>query len=84
MPAAPFRPVAGRESRHVPLAGLLLAAVFAAGCGETATLPAEAGYGDGELVELVALVALNVLTNYLNEVAQTDIDFPVPAEPAAA
>lgn len=44
----------------------------------------EAGYGDGELVELVALVALNVLTNYLNEVAQTDIDFPVPAEPAAA
>ena len=45
MPAAPFRPVAGCESRHAPLAGLLLSAVIAAGCGETATLPAETGYG---------------------------------------
>ena len=33
--------------------------------------------GDGEIVEVVALVALNVLTNYLNSVAGTDIDFPV-------
>jgi len=32
--------------------------------------------GEGEIVEVVALVALNVLTNYLNSVAGTGIDFP--------
>jgi uncharacterized peroxidase-related enzyme len=36
-----------------------------------------AGYNDAEIAELVANVALNVLTNYFNNVAQTDIDFPV-------
>lgn len=35
-----------------------------------------AGHGDGEIVELVALVAMNILTNYINHVAQTAIDFP--------
>ncbi len=36
-----------------------------------------AGYDDAQLVEIVAHVALNTLTNYVNEVAQTVIDFPV-------
>jgi uncharacterized peroxidase-related enzyme len=36
-----------------------------------------AGYTDGEVGEIVAHVALNILTNYLNKTAQTDIDFPV-------
>jgi uncharacterized peroxidase-related enzyme len=36
-----------------------------------------AGFDDGQVVELVANAALNVFTNYLNEVARTDIDFPV-------
>lgn len=35
-----------------------------------------AGYGDDEIVEIVAHVALNTLTNYISEVAKTDIDFP--------
>ena len=35
-----------------------------------------AGFGDGEIAEIVAHVALNVLTNYLNRVADTEIDFP--------
>lgn len=35
-----------------------------------------AGYDDSEIVEIVVNVALNVLTNYINNVAQTDIDFP--------
>ncbi|WP_028465827.1 carboxymuconolactone decarboxylase family protein [Nisaea denitrificans] len=35
-----------------------------------------AGYSDGELVEIVAHVALNTLTNYLNEAFSTPIDFP--------
>jgi len=34
------------------------------------------GLGDGELLEVVANVALNVLTNYLNTLAGTAIDFP--------
>lgn len=37
----------------------------------------DAGYSDGELVEIVTHVALNVLTNYVNEVFKTEIDFPV-------
>jgi len=36
-----------------------------------------AGYSEAELVEIVAHVALNVLTNYVNEVFKTEIDFPV-------
>lgn len=40
-----------------------------------------AGYGDAELVEIVLNVALNVLTNYVNEVFKTPVDFPA-TEPA--
>lgn len=36
-----------------------------------------AGYSEAELVEIVAHVALNTLTNYLNEAFDTPIDFPV-------
>lgn len=36
-----------------------------------------AGYSDGEVGEIVAHVALNILTNYLNKTALTQIDFPV-------
>jgi uncharacterized peroxidase-related enzyme len=36
-----------------------------------------AGFNDAEIVEIVAHVALNTLTNYMNEVAKTVIDFPV-------
>jgi uncharacterized peroxidase-related enzyme len=42
-----------------------------------------AGYTDGEIAEIVAAVALNVLTNYVNILAGTDVDFP-RAEPLAA
>jgi uncharacterized peroxidase-related enzyme len=35
-----------------------------------------AGYSNAEIVEMVLHVALNTLTNYINEVAQTEIDFP--------
>lgn len=43
-----------------------------------------AGYGDAEIIEIVLHVALNTLTNYVNEVAGTDIDFPVVAARKAA
>ena len=35
-----------------------------------------AGLDDRALTEIVAVVALNIFTNYLNHVAGTDIDFP--------
>ena len=35
-----------------------------------------AGYDDADIAALVGHVALNVLTNYFNLVAQPDIDFP--------
>lgn len=35
------------------------------------------GYDNGQIIEIVQHVALNVWTNYINIVADTDIDFPV-------
>jgi uncharacterized peroxidase-related enzyme len=35
-----------------------------------------AGYGDGEIAEIVAHTALNIFTNYLNNTAKTVVDFP--------
>jgi uncharacterized peroxidase-related enzyme len=36
-----------------------------------------AGLTDGEIVEVTAHVALNVFTNYLNNLAGTEVDFPL-------
>ncbi|GAB3256190.1 carboxymuconolactone decarboxylase family protein [Chitinimonas naiadis] len=36
----------------------------------------QAGFDEADVIEIVLVVALNVLTNYVNNVAQTDIDFP--------
>ena len=43
----------------------------------------EAGFDYGVIAEVVAHVALNLFTNYFNNVAETDIDFP-KAEPLHA
>jgi uncharacterized peroxidase-related enzyme len=43
-----------------------------------------AGFDDAQVVEIVLHVALNTLTNYINEVAKIDIDFPVVALRRAA
>ncbi|SEV87255.1 carboxymuconolactone decarboxylase family protein [Luteibacter sp. 329MFSha] len=43
-----------------------------------------AGFADAQIVEVIALVAENVFTNFLNEAAQTDIDFPVVRRGEAA
>ena len=43
-----------------------------------------AGISDQEVVEVVAHVALNVFTNYLNNLAGTAIDFPIVALDQAA
>ncbi len=36
-----------------------------------------AGYGDGEITEIIATVAITMFSNYFNHVANTEIDFPV-------
>ncbi|HEX5169390.1 MAG TPA: carboxymuconolactone decarboxylase family protein [Cyclobacteriaceae bacterium] len=43
---------------------------------DVATVKAE-GVTDGEIAEIVGHVALNTLTNYFNNTAGTEIDFPV-------
>jgi uncharacterized peroxidase-related enzyme len=44
----------------------------------------EAGYSEAEIVELVLHVALNTLTNYVNNVATTVVDFPATSPARAA
>ena len=39
---------------------------------------------DAEILEVIASVALNIFTNYLNLTADTDIDFPPAAKLAQA
>lgn len=43
-----------------------------------------AGYDDAQVIEIVLHVALNTWTNYINEVANTDIDFPLVTTRKAA
>jgi uncharacterized peroxidase-related enzyme len=42
-----------------------------------------AGYSEAQIVEIVAHVALNVLTNYVNEAFGTEVDFPAASAEAA-
>lgn len=46
----------------------------------------EAGYSEGEITEIVAVVAQNIFSTYFNHIADTDVDFPrveVPEHQAA-
>ena len=43
-----------------------------------------AGFDETSVIEIVVNVAVNVLTNYINNVALTDIDFPVVQAKLAA
>ncbi len=47
----------------------------------------QAGYSDAQILEIIAEVALNILTNYVNLAAGTELDFPpveIPELSAAA
>ncbi len=44
----------------------------------------QAGFSEAQIVEIVGLVAVNVYTNFINNVAETDIDFPVVRASQAA
>ena len=36
----------------------------------------QAGYSDGDIVEIIAVVCLTIFTNYFNHIARTEVDFP--------
>jgi uncharacterized peroxidase-related enzyme len=48
---------------------------------EEVALVKEAGFTDEEIAEISGNVALNLLTNYFNELAGTEIDFPISVQP---
>ena len=67
------------DPKTAALLGLAVGINRSRGHIDDATLASARGAGlsDAEIVEVVAHVALNVFTNYLNSVAETAIDFPV-------
>jgi len=74
---------AGGKTFKVQVDGLNMLPYLA---GDTDKSPRESFFyinDDGQVVEIVMHVALNVWTNYLNEVARTEIDFPV-VDPVSA
>ncbi|MDQ2696825.1 MAG: carboxymuconolactone decarboxylase family protein [Pseudomonadota bacterium] len=71
----------GKSSDAKTQAGLVFARKVVSARGRVSDADLEAvraaGYSDGEIVDIVALVGVNLLTNYLNHVAGTEIDFPL-------
>ena len=68
---------------HTAIGGMR--GVSAADLGDAELAAARvAGLVDGEIVEVVAHVALNIFTNYFNNLAGTDVDFPRVALETAA
>jgi uncharacterized peroxidase-related enzyme len=67
------------DSKARAAMGFALAVLEAKGRVSDATVAEAhaAGLDDTEIVELVAYVALNVFTNYLNNLAGTEVDFPL-------
>ena len=43
---------------------------------ETIQAVKEAGYNDGDILEIILNVVSNTLTNYVNHIAETEVDFP--------
>ncbi len=71
----------GRSSDAKTQAALDFAAAIVSARGQISDAELQAvraaGYGDAEVVEIVAHVAANIFTNYFNHIAGTVIDFPV-------
>jgi len=78
---ADARRVEAREPKTDLLLKFAVAVVESRGhvSDETLSVVRSAGATDGEIVEVVAHVAFNILTNYTNHVAQPVVDFPTAA-----
>jgi len=70
----------GRSNSIKPAAALAFALKVLAGKGQVTDADFEAvrqaGFGDDEIAEIIAHVALNVFTNYFNLAVATEVDFP--------
>ena len=79
--------LAGRsdDPRIAAILHLALSIVQARGRVSDTDLTAarDAGLSESDIVETVGNVVANIFTNYLNHVAETDIDFPVRSAKAA-
>jgi uncharacterized peroxidase-related enzyme len=76
----------GKTAREAAIARLAKGLVTSQGHVDPSEVDAAraAGLSDGELMEVVVNTALTVLTNFTNNLARTEIDFPVvPAVLAA-
>jgi len=67
-----------KEAAALVFARTLLASGGNATDEDLATLRS-AGYSDADVLEIIAHISLSVLTNYVNKVARTPIDFPEAA-----
>jgi len=76
-------PTDARAAAAVRLARILVEKRGVASDGDIQAFK-DAGFDDGQVIELVANVSLNIYTNYFNHIAQTDIDFPKVAVPQLA
>jgi uncharacterized peroxidase-related enzyme len=79
------RDAASPDAKTAAMLRFARAAVLERGQVGAAGLAAlkQAGVSDAEALEVVANVVVNIFTNYLNLVADTDIDFPVVRAKAA-
>lgn len=70
----------GRSSDAKIEAGLAFAQSVTRNRGQVSTAEIEAaktaGYNDSDILEIVLNVVSNTLTNYVNHIAETEIDFP--------
>lgn len=64
------------KEKHITQFALEVVRSRAAISDEALTDVKQSGLDDGLIVEIIAHVALNVLTNYLNKIASTEVDFP--------
>lgn len=70
----------GRSSDEKTQAGLQLAQSITKNRGNISTEEIQAaktaGYNDSDILEIVLNVVSNTLTNYVNHIAETEVDFP--------
>jgi uncharacterized peroxidase-related enzyme len=68
----------GLNTKDAALAHFAHAVVDQRGWIDDAALQSflQAGHSEGEAIEVVALVAMNTLSNYVNHLAGTEVDFP--------
>ncbi len=79
----PVRACDGRTAAALTFAHCIVDTEGAGDDGDLARVRA-ASYSDGDVAEIIANVALTILTIYFNHVGETVVDFPAAAALAGA